>query len=281
MNDTPLASDTAPEYSYSAEADHLVVSRPSAGVVLVQLANAGRRNAMSMTMTAAWQRLIGQLARDASVRCVAITGDGTSFCSGGDTGWIGSEPDASIGRLRARMIPFYRTWLAIRELEVPVLAGINGPAVGAGACLALAADVRVASSAAKFCVPFLSLGMHPGMATTFLLPEVIGVAAARDLLFTGRTAAAAEMARLGLVSQVWDPTDFDRNFLELATQVAAKAPLATRLTKAALRDGGFGSLEDSIRWEALAQPVTLAGADLVEGLAAARERRAPRFDSAW
>ena len=279
MNDTPFQSDTGREFHYSRQAHHLVVSRPSDGVVLVELANPERRNAMSMLMTAAWQQLIAELAVDPSVRCVAITGQGTSFCSGGDTGWIGSEPDASIGRLRARMIPFYRTWLAIRQLEVPVLAGINGPAVGAGACLALAADVRVASTSARFSVPFLSLGMHPGMATTFLLPEVVGVAAARDLLFTGRTAVAEEMSRLGLVSQVWEPSDFERNFIDLATQVAAKAPFATRLTKAALRDGGFSSLEDSIRWEALAQPVTLAGADLVEGLAAARERRAPRFGS--
>lgn len=280
MSDTPLQSDTARDSRYSGPEHHLVVSRPAAGVVLVELANPGRRNAMSMTMTAAWQELINELAIDSSVRCVAITGQGTSFCSGGDTGWIGSEPDATIAQLRARMMPFYRTWLAIRQLEVPVLAGINGPAVGAGACLALAADLRVASTAARFSVPFLSLGMHPGMATTFLLPEVIGVAAARDLLFTGRTVAADEMARLGLVSQVWEPSDFERNLVDLATQVASGAPLATRLTKAALRDGGFGSLEDSIRWEALAQPVTLASADLIEGLAAARERRTPQFDLA-
>lgn len=280
MNDTPPTSTAGYESRFSAEVDHLVVSRPAAGVVLIELANPGRRNAMSMAMTSAWQRLVTELATDTGVRCVAVTGEGTSFCSGGDTGWIGGEPDASVGRLRQRMMPFYRTWLAIRQLDVPVLAGINGPAVGAGACLALAADVRVASTSARFSVPFLSLGMHPGMATTFLLPEVVGVAAARDLLFTGRTVAAEEMVRLGLVSQLWQPDDFAAELVDLATQIAAKAPLATRLTKAALRDGGFASLDDSIRWEALAQPVTLAGPDLVEGLAAARERRPARFDSA-
>lgn len=283
MNDTPSKSTSAEfvESDFHVDRDHLAVSRPADGVVLIELANPGRRNAMSMQMTDAWQRLVPMLGADRTVRCVAITGQGSSFCSGGDTGWIGSEPDASIGRLRERMIPFYRTWLAIRQLEVPVLAGINGPAVGAGACLALSADIRVAATSAKFSAPFLALGMHPGMATTFLLPEVIGIAAARDLLFTGRTIGAQEMSRLGLASQVWDTPLLRGNLVDLATQIAAQAPLATRLTKAALRDGGFDSLDESIRWEALAQPVTLAGPDLLEGLAAARERRAPRFDAEW
>lgn len=276
MSMTPPAPVLDPA-GYSAEADHVRVERPSPGLVVVWLANAERRNAMSVPMTRAWARLVPELAGDRDLRCVVVLGEGSAFCSGGDTGWIGSDPDATVDDLRARMMPFYRTWLAIGTLDVPVIAGINGPAVGAGACVALACDVRIASDSARFSVPFLRLGMHPGMATTFLLPEVTGVAAARDLLFTGRTVAAQEMLRLGIVSQVLADDDFSASVIELGERVAQNAPVATRLTKTALRDGGFDSLGDSVRWEALAQPVTLATADLQEGLRAARERRSPQF----
>lgn len=276
MSMTPLPEQLNPA-EFTAEADHLVVARPESGLVVVTLSYPNRRNAMSAQMTNAWARLVPALAGDKDLRCVVITGEGSSFCSGGDTGWIGAEPHATVDELRARMTPFYRTWLAIRDLEVPVVVGLNGPAVGAGACVALAGDVRIAAVSAAFSVPFLKLGMHPGMATTYLLPEVVGVAAARDLLFTGRTVRAQEMRELGIVSQVLPDEGFTEAVVDVGRGIAANAPFATRLTKAALRDGGPGTLADSVTWEALAQPVTLATADLQEGLAAAREKRPAEF----
>ncbi len=257
--------------------EHLQVHRHDDGVVVVVLDNPDRRNAMSTPMTQSWGRLMAELRTDRDVRCVVVTGAGSAFCSGGDTGWIGSDPGASVGDLRDRMLPFYRTWLAIRELEVPTIAAVNGPAVGAGACVALACDLRYAAASARFAVPFTRLGMHAGMAATWLLPDVVGVAAARELLVTGRTVDAAEMARLGLASAVLPDDGFLDAVLATAGQVAAGAPLATRLTTVALRGGGHASYEAALQWEALAQPVTLATADLQEGLAAARERRPPRF----
>lgn len=262
---------------YTPARDHLQVSASDDGVVTVSLSNPERRNAMSAQMTQAWGRLMCALAGSTAVRCVVVTGEGSAFCSGGDTGWIGSEPGASVDALRRRMIPFYRTWLSVRDLPVPVIAGINGPAVGAGACLALAADVRIAAPEARFSVPFLRLGMHAGMATTYLLPEIVGVAAARDLLFTGRSVDADGMQRLGLVSEVVPTDQFSSALNDMAAAVAGNAPIATRLTKEILRGRGPQSLEESIQWESLAQPITLATEDLQEGLAAARERRAPQF----
>jgi enoyl-CoA hydratase len=256
---------------------HLQVDRRDDGVVVVRLDNPERRNAMSAPMTQSWGRLMAALRTDRDVRCVVVTGTGAAFCSGGDTGWIGSDPEASVAQLRERMLPFYRTWLSIRELEVPTIAAVNGPAVGAGACVALACDLRYASTSARFAVPFTRLGMHAGMAASWLLPDVVGVAAARELLLTGRTVDTAEMARLGLASSVLPDDGFLDAVLDLAAQVAAGAPLATRLTTVALRGGGPASFEAALQWEALAQPVTLATADLQEGLAAARERRPPRF----
>src|SRR5205085_113880 len=130
---------------------------------------------------------IKELGTDRTVRVVVVTGEGSAFCSGGDTSWIVSEPDANVDDLRTRMMAFYQAWLSIRSLEVPTIAAVNGPAIGAGLCLALACDLRYASASARVAAPFVRLGMHPGMAATWLLPEVVGPAAARDLLLTGRT----------------------------------------------------------------------------------------------
>ena len=256
---------------------HLRVDRPRAGVVLLTLDNPDQRNAMSAPMTAAWEAAVNELATDPEVRCVVVTGEGTAFCSGGDTSWIASEPDAGVDRLRSRMLPFYRSWLSIRRLEVPTIAAVNGPGFGAGLGLALACDIRHAAAGARLGAPFTKLGMHAGMAATHLLPDAVGPAAARDLLLTGRLVDAEEALRLGLVSRVLDGDRFLDDVLDTAERVAATAPIASRLTKVALRDGGHQEFEAALQWEALAQPVTLATADLQEGIAAARERRAPRF----
>ena len=163
---------------------------------------------MSDEMTASWVAAIDELAADRSVRVVVVTGEGTAFCSGGNTGWIASEPDAEVDYLRTRMMAFYRAWLSIRKLEVPTIAAVNGPAIGAGLCLALACDIRYAAAGARLGAPFVKLGMNPGMAATYLLPNVVGEANARELLLTGRTVEAEEARQLGLVSRVFAADDF-------------------------------------------------------------------------
>ncbi len=122
----------------------------------------------------------------ATCASVVVTGEGTAFCSGGDTSWIASEPDATVDGLRTRMIAFYRAWLSIRRLEVPTIAAVNGPAIGAGLCLALACDLRYAAGAPGWARRSSGSACTPGMAATYLLPDVVGEAHARDLLLTGR-----------------------------------------------------------------------------------------------
>ncbi|WP_151083011.1 enoyl-CoA hydratase/isomerase family protein [Nocardioides cynanchi] len=256
---------------------HLRVERPGDGVVLLTLDQPDQRNAMSASMTAAWEQAMSELAADRGVRAVVVTGAGSAFCSGGDTSWIASEPDATVDDLRERMLPFYRAWLSILRLDVPTIAAVNGPAIGAGLCLALACDLRYAATGARLGAPFVRLGMHPGMGATWLLPDVVGPSAARDLLLTGRTVDADEAFRLGLVSRVIDQDGFLDEVLATAASIARTAPVASRLTTRALRGGGPADLEAALQWEALAQPVTLATADLQEGIRAARERREPRF----
>src|SRR3954453_15540153 len=256
---------------------HLRVERPSEGVALLTLDNPEMRNAMSDEMTAAWVAAIAELASDRSLRAVVVTGGGSAFCSGGNTSWIASEPDATVDQLRSRMLPFYRAWLSIRTLEVPTIAAVNGPAIGAGLCLALACDLRYAAAGSKLGVPFVRLGMHAGMGGTHLLPEVVGEAHARDLLLTGRVVDADEDLRLGLVSRGVETGSFPDEVLAIAAGIAATAPIASRLTKLALLDGGHADLETALQWEAMPQPITLATEDLQEGIRASREKRSAQF----
>jgi enoyl-CoA hydratase/carnithine racemase len=256
--------------------DRLAVRREG-DLVVVELADHDRRNMMGLEMTAAWERLMTAIAADAEVRAVLLTGQGSAFSSGGNTSWIGADSHEPVSVLRDRMLAYYRTWLMIRDLQVPTIAAINGPAVGAGAALALACDIRWAGASASMSLPFLRMGMHPGMLSTFLLTEVAGVAAARDLLFTGRRVDAEEMRALGIVSRVVADDALAEEALAGAGKVAAGAPVAVRLTKVALREGGPSDWAAATQWEGLAQAVTLASDDLAEGLAALREKRPPRF----
>jgi len=263
-----------------ADLTHLRLDRTDDGVAVLTLDNPDMRNAMSDEMTASWVRAVDELAADRSVRAVVVTGEGSAFCSGGNTGWIASEPEASVDYLRTRMMAFYRAWLSIRKLEVPTIAAVNGAAIGAGLCLALACDLRYAARGAKLGAPFVKLGMHAGMAGTYLLPNVVGEAHARDLLLTGRVVEADEALALGMVSRVIEPETFLEEVVETARGIAATAPIASRLTKLALLDGGHRDFESCVQWEAMAQPITLATADLQEGIRASREKRAPVFTGA-
>ena len=236
-----------------------------------------RRNSMSTAMTASWVRVMAGLRRDPDLAAVVVTGAPPAFNAGGDLSWIVSEPDAQVVDLRERMLAFYRSWLAVRDLEVPTIAAINGHAIGAGFALALACDIRYAAADARLGVPFTSLGLHPGMATTWSLPDVAGHAVARDLLLTGRIVTGQEAVGLGLVSLAAPADEVLGHALEAAERVAAAAPIATRLTLQAVRDGGHASFERALEWEALAQAVTLASEDLHEGIAAAAEKRQPSF----
>ncbi len=258
-------------------ADVLRTERRPGGVVVLTLNDPSRRNAMSDAMTAAWTAAMDGLRTDRDVRCVVLTGAGSAFSSGGDLPWLADANAVPVPALRDRMLAFYRTWLAIRELEVPTIAAVNGHAVGAGLCLALACDLRYAAAGAKLLAPFTALGLHPGMAATWLLPEVAGLPLAREMLLAGRVVTGAEAERHGLVNRAVEDGKVLDEALAVAHRVAAQAPIATRLTKVALAGGGHPDQESALRWESLAQPVTMASKDMLEGLAAQREGRAPRF----
>lgn len=270
----------SPQTWSEVEFDDLrVEAREASGrrIAVVTLDLPDRRNSMSTAMTESWVGLMGLLRTDEALAAVVVTGAPPAFSAGGDLSWIVKDPDAPVSELRARMLEFYRSWLSIRDLEVPTIAAINGPAIGAGLALALACDIRYAAADARLGVPFTSLGLHPGMATTWSLPNVAGHAVARDLLLTGRVVTGQEAQRLGLVSLAVPVDQVLPEAVSAAERVAAAAPIATALTLQAVRDGGHASFDDALQWEALAQAVTLATDDLHEGIAAAAAKRVPRF----
>jgi enoyl-CoA hydratase len=261
----------------SDEFDTLQLAHAGTGIRLLTLNLPSVRNAMTEQMTSAWSQAMAELRADDSVRVLVVTGAGTSFCSGADLSWLdqgGGSLQSSAPKIRERMLAFYETWLAARELPFPVLAAVNGPAVGAGLCVVLACDLRYAHPDAHFSAPFIHLGTHGGMGVTSLLPQAVGMTRAREMLYTGREVDASEALSWGLISGIAE--DVVAHTLKVAERIAGAAPIAATLTKAGLKQTDL-SFATSLQWEGLAQPVTMASSDLHEGIRARRENRPPRF----
>jgi len=255
----------------------VIQSEPAPGLRLVTLNEPRLRNAMTAELTAEWTNVFDEIAADPGVRAVVITGAGSAFCSGADLSWLdqGSAGLATPDQLRERLLPFYKAWLAPRTLSVPVVAAVNGPAIGAGLALALACDVRYASTTATFRAPFILIGVHGGMAANWLLTQAVGISRAKEMLFTGRELDAEQAVSWGLVAGISD--DVVASAIEAAAMIAKAGPIATRLTKASLNQMPT-NFDAAVQWDALAQPLTMATTDIHEGILAIRERRAPSFD---
>jgi len=226
------------------------------------------------------------LAADPAVRAVVLTGAGRAFSAGGDLDMIermaregAADPGgATRERNREFMRRFYGLYLSVRKLPQPSVAALNGHAIGAGCCIALACDLRIAAREAKLGLNFTRLGIHPGMGATWTLPRLVGPAHAAELLLTGRLLDGAEAERIGLVNRAVDGERLRDEALAVARAMADAAPLAVRGTKRALAHSPDASLDEQLDFEAREQALCYESADLQEGLAAARERRAPRFE---
>lgn len=257
--------------------DAVLVSRDG-DVVTLTLNRPDVRNAMTVELTDAFTDAVESVRHDVSVRSVVVTGAGKAFCAGGDLSWIKPGPGANVPDMRAKMRSFYPRFLAVRSLDVPVIAAVNGAAVGAGLCMALACDVRIAADDATLSAPFTRLGMHPGMAATYLLTRLIGTAKAAELMFTARGVDGREAERIGLVNRAVPREEVLTAAMEMAQMIAANAPIPMGMTKRAIYLAEQADMATMLEYEGLAQPITMATADLAEGLAAVKEKRDPRFE---
>ena len=219
--------------------DTLELQRPRDGVVVVRLNRPTRLNAINEAMQTELAAALGELAADRSARAVVLTGTGRGFCSGIDVRDFGpSMVEAQAPALdrmgfQERMAALA---VAIRDLPQPVIAAVNGPCVGAGFALCLAADIRICSTAASFGNGAILLGLSGAeMGMSYHLPRIVGSTVAADWMLSGRTVAAEEADRRGLVSDLVDPERLTERALELAALIADLAPLGVQLTKRALQ----------------------------------------------
>ncbi len=252
---------------------HILVDRQD-GIVTLTLNHPENLNAMTAAMGDEVTALVQTLNQDQSARVLILTGAGRAFCAGGA---IGNLQSRAAGAASAPPKHFYTRFLAIRQLDIPTIAAINGPAVGAGFCIALACDLRVAATQAKMGLNFVRLGIHPGMAATFTTPRIVGLARACEVIFTGRLYSGEEAFALGLVNRVVPRENLMDETMALAREIAANAPIAVRLAKKALYRGEADLLEAAIDVESEYQAYTWTTEDAKEGIAAMREKRTPQF----
>jgi len=253
----------------------LVEVDPDAAIATITLNRPEALNALTVPMKVDLLAAFRQVERDATVRAVILTGAGRAFCAGQDLRER-LEPDAApLGvEVRERYNPIIR---AMRGLSKPIVGGINGVAAGAGASLAMACDLRIASETATFSLAFGRVGLVPDSGATWFLPRLIGQARAAELAFVGDPISAEEALRIGLVSRVVPADDLLTDARTIADRIAAGAPLANALTKTALERAATIDLETALEGEAKLQGIAGASADHAEGLAAFREKRSPRF----
>ncbi|HVK76500.1 MAG TPA: enoyl-CoA hydratase/isomerase family protein [Kofleriaceae bacterium] len=253
-----------------------VVFETRGSIGIVTLDRPDNRNSMTPELLDAFVRAIAQ-ARAADVRCVVITGKGACFSAGADFKSVLQRDDGAPRLPHEKSFAMYQPFLSVLDLEVPVIGALNGHTVGGGFGLALCCDIRIGARGARYGANFARLGLHPGMGISYVLPRLVGVSRAAELLFTGRLIEGDEAERIGILSAAVATEDVMSRALALAEAIAASAPAAVRETKRSLYRGLGWDVRSAAYAEAFAQAESLQTADAAEGIAALLEKREPRF----
>lgn len=247
------------------------------GVRLVTLNRPQAANAMNTAMGAALLRIWTELAADPSLRCVVMTGEGKVFCAGADLKERNGMSDQAWSEQHLLFEAMARAQLAV---PVPIIAAVNGAAMGGGCEMVLACDFAWASAVARFGLPEVTLGFIPGLGGPALLTRAIGERSALELLVSGRRIDAAEALALGLVGRICPAETLVDEALALATQIASNAPLAVKALKRVVRSGVSMPLDAAMDMELDHYNRLFRTADRREGVASFNEKRAPRFTGA-
>lgn len=250
-------------------------------VVTLTMNEPARRNPLTgNTAVPEFLAAIDRIQQDRQVRAVILTGEGPAFSSGGDVKAMqlqaSGERDAMDVRQDYRG-GIQKLPLALFNMEVPVIAAVNGPAIGAGLDLACMCDIRIASDKATFAESFVKLGIIPGDGGAWLLPRIVGLSRAAEMSFTGMTLDAATALQWDLVSRVVPHADLMAAAQELALRIAANPPHAVRLTKRLLREALHTRLDTLLELSAVFQTLSHQSADHREAVAAFIERRPPVY----
>ena len=244
-------------------------------VGLITLNRPDNRNSMDHEVLPAFEQITVQVKGDRNLRCLVITGSGSTFCAGAD---FKSSLGDTEGRLpHETFMEIYRPFLSIGGLEIPTIAAMNGHAIGGGLGLSLMCDMRVANKTAKYGANFVRLGIHSGMAISYVLPRLVGLAIASELLFTGRIITGEQAAAMGLVNYAVDEGAVLDKALELAREIADSAPAAVRMMKRSIYRGLNWDVITAAEIEAQCQSLTFEMDDAKEGISALLEKRKPEF----
>jgi enoyl-CoA hydratase/carnithine racemase len=250
------------------------------GVGTITLNRPDSRNAFTFAMVREWERLLRNARTDDDVRVIVLTGAGDrAFCSGVDLASISNaNPDLTPLQRKAQLHDdIHRIALALEDLDKPVIAAINGVAVGAGLDMALMCDMRIMSTSARVCEGYVKVGLTPGDGGSFYLPRIVGTAKALELLLTGDWVDAEEALRIGLVNRLAAPEDLASETERFARVIADHAPVTVRMIKRATYQSANTDLRTALDLVSSHFAVVAATEDAAEALHAMRDKRAPQY----
>ncbi|MEM6795317.1 MAG: enoyl-CoA hydratase-related protein [Acidobacteriota bacterium] len=239
-------------------------------VLVIRFNRPDRLNALTHAMYAASADALDRAAEDPEIRAVVFAANGKSFTAGNDLNdFAGPPPEGKL--------PVLRFLEALRDAPKPLIAVVNGPAIGIGLTMLLHCDLSFASEAATFRAPFAQIGLVPEAASSLLLPQALGTAWANDILIAGRILNAQEALSAGLISRVYSTEELLPKSLETAAAIAAQAPIATQRSKQLIRSGK-AAVTERMAEEMVVFNQQLRSAEFAESVAAFRENRPPRFE---
>jgi enoyl-CoA hydratase/carnithine racemase len=259
-----------------SQEDVLLVAREGA-VATLTLNRPRAKNALDHTLVAALTARLREAAGDPAVRALVLAGAGGAFCSGADLKAALAEGPGAFENLDPVLDNYHVIIRTIAEAPKPVLAAVGGPAVGFGCDLALACDLRIASSEAYFQEKFVKIGLIPDGGGTFWLPRLVGLGRALEIMMLGEPIPAARALELGIVNRVVPPAELAGEALRLARELAKGPPLALAGMKRAAREALAGGLDAALAVEKETQIRCLRSGDCMEGVAAWMQKREPEF----
>jgi enoyl-CoA hydratase/carnithine racemase len=249
------------------------------GIGTIRLNRPHRKNAFTMEMIEIWGDIVRDVRHDPGVRVLVVTGAGDAFCSGIDLDSFG-DPGATRTPLERRQQlteKIHRVALGLEDVDKPVIASVNGVAVGAGMDMALMTDMRIAARSARFSESYIRVGLVPGDGGCYFLPRLVGLPRALELLLTGDFVDAEEAERIGLVNRVVDDGELAAATTALARRLADAPPVAVRLIKRATYQSARADLRTSLDLIASHFGVVTSTEDSSEAMAAFREKRPGKF----
>jgi enoyl-CoA hydratase/carnithine racemase len=247
------------------------------GIGTILLNRPHRKNAFTIEMIDQWARILVEARTDPDVRVIVLTGAGDAFCSGVDLSSMEGERPSPLQRKEHLTDHIHRIPYALEDLDKPVIAAINGAAVGAGMDMALMCDMRIVARSARLSEGYIRVGLVPGDGGCYYLPRLVGQAKALELLLTGDFIGADEAARIGIANHVVDDDDLIAATTRLARKLADAPPVAVRTIKRAVYQSARADLRTALDLISSHMSVVTSTQDSAEALAAFREKRPGRY----